>query len=245
MSTVTLELLGLKPRRTSNWNDRFATIADRLVEAFGVPSLGNFRDPVKEIFYILLSAKTTDAQYRRTHRELYRKYPRLRDLATAPVASIRACIKSGGLAGKRAMQIKSAARALIATYGGHTSAGLRKLSARDSFDFISGLPGMGPKSALCVLMYSFGVDAFPVDANVQRIAERLGAIPRGLKHYHATRRLAHLAPEGRCRELHIGMVVLGRKICLPRTPQCSKCCLLDLCKRGRRVVSEEGILHGA
>ncbi len=245
VSTETAKLLGLKPRRKSDWIERLATIADRLVAAYGVPSLGNFRDPVKEIFYILLSAKTTDAQYRRTHRQLYGRFRRLQELANAPVAGIRSCIRSGGLAVKRAVQIKSAAKALIAQYGNRSSARLRRLSSREAFDFISALPGMGPKSALCVLMYSFDVDVFPVDANVQRIAERLGAIPKGLKHYQALRRLAHFAPKGRCRELHIGMVVLGRKVCLPKTPKCSECFLRDMCRHGRRVVSEEGYSNGA
>ena len=53
--TTTARLLGKRPRRTSPWTATLSFVADRLVEAYGVPDLGNFRDPVKEIFYILLS----------------------------------------------------------------------------------------------------------------------------------------------------------------------------------------------
>lgn len=238
--TTTARLLGKRPRRTSPWTATLSLVADRLVEAYGVPDLGNFRDPVKEIFYILLSAKTTDAQYRATHRNLWTTFPKLSDLANAPVRDIRACIRAGGLAGKRAPQIRKTARALIAAGGTRPAKFLRSLEEQSAFDFVSGLPGMGPKSALCVLMYSLNVDAFPVDVNVQRIAERMGTIPAGLKHYRAQRLLSDLVPQGRSKELHIGMVVHGRTICLPRTPRCGSCSLVDLCRRGRKEASTNG-----
>ena len=232
--TTTARLLGTRPRKSSPWISRLAVVADRLVAEYGVPTLGNFRDPVKEIFYILLSAKTTDAQYRKTHRNLWNAFPKLSDLANASIRDIRSCIKSGGLAGKRAPQIRRTARALVAAGGSLPARFLKSLDTQGAFDFLRDLPGMGPKSALCVLMYSLGVDAFPVDVNVKRIAARMGAMPPGLKHYQAQRFLADLAPEGRSRELHIGLVVHGRTICLPRRPKCGSCSLVDLCRRGRK-----------
>ena len=111
---TTAQLLGVRPRRKSPWVERLAVVAERLKAEYGVPGLGNFRDPVKEIFYILLSAKTTHAQYRATHRNLWNTYPKLSDLANASIPEIRKCILSGGLAGKRARQIRRTARALIA-----------------------------------------------------------------------------------------------------------------------------------
>ncbi len=235
--TTTAELLCVRPRSRSPWPSRLAVVADRLFVEYGTPRLGNFRDPVKEIFYILLSAKTTDAQYRASHRRLWAAFPKLSDLAAAPVPAIRACIRSGGLAGKRAPQVRRTARALIAAGGTHPVRYLKALDERAAFAFLRSLPGMGPKSALCVLMYSLGVDAFPVDVNVQRIAERMGAVPAGLKHYQAQRLLAALAPPGRARELHVGMVAHGRIICLPRRPRCHSCTLVDLCRRGRKEVA--------
>lgn len=62
---LTCRLLGLPPRR-GVWPARLAVVTDRLAAEYGTPSLGNFRDPVREVFYILLSAKTADAQYRWT-----------------------------------------------------------------------------------------------------------------------------------------------------------------------------------
>lgn len=234
----TATLLGVRPRTRSPWPARLAVVADRLVAEYGLPRLGNFRDPVKEIFYIILSAKTTDAQYRKTHRALWEAFPDLPALAAASVAAIRRCIASGGLAGKRAGQIRRTAQALLAAGGPRPARFLKSLDLQPAFDFLTGLPGMGPKSALCVLMYSLDRDVLPVDVNVQRVAVRIGAIPAGLKHYQAQRRLAAVAPPGRGKDLHIATVVHGRTVCLPRGPRCGACPVVDLCRRGRKEVAK-------
>lgn len=82
-------------RGSRRWPQRFNIIADRLVKVYGVPSLGNFADPVEEVFYIVLSARTTDAQYRRTHAALRKKFRSLQALAAAPVDEIVPCIVGG------------------------------------------------------------------------------------------------------------------------------------------------------
>ena len=65
----------------ARWRRRFASIARRLQDEYGLPRLGNFRDPVREVFYIVLSARTTDEQYRATERRLHETSPTLVKLA--------------------------------------------------------------------------------------------------------------------------------------------------------------------
>lgn len=238
MSKLTVRLVpGARPRpRSSRWPQRLAVVADRLVAAYGTPMLGNFRDPVQEIFYIVLSAKTTDAQYRKTHSALRAAFPALPDLAKARVTAILRCIVGGGLANKRAVQVKRIAARLLADLGTDPSARLCAMTAEEAFNYMTGLPGMGPKSALCVMMCSLDFDVFPVDANVARATERMGAIPAGLKHYQAQQRLPALVPEGRCKELHVGLLVHGRTTCLPRRPRCDSCVIRDMCKFGKKML---------
>lgn len=236
MSQLTVELVPASkvPSRRRYWQEIFAAVTNRLVSAYGVPSLGNPRDPVRQIFYIVLSARTTDNQYRKTYRALRSKFPTLANLVDAPLEEILSCIADGGLANKRAVQVQEIAKTLLSRFGKAPSRRLREMPAREAFDLLNALPGMGPKSALCVMMYSLDHDTFPVDANVQRVANRLGAIAPGLKHWQAQQRLPALVPEGRSKELHIGLVVHGRKICLPRKPRCASCLLADLCKYGKK-----------
>jgi endonuclease-3 len=238
MSHLTVELLaGSHPRpRASPWPQRWAAIADRLVAAYGTPSLGNLRDPVREIFYIVLSARTTDAQYRKTYRALRLRFPHLIDLASARLRDVLPCIAGGGLVNKRGAQVRRIAATLLSRLGRNPARRLKEMPAHEVYSFLTGLPGVGPKSALCVMMYSLGIDAFPVDVNVQRVACRVGAIPAGLKHYQAQQRLPALVPEGRSEELHIGLVVHGRTVCLPRKPRCEFCIIRDLCAFGKKKI---------
>jgi endonuclease III len=239
MSLLTAQLLNKSTSRRSVWLDRFIEVANRLVDSHGIQRLGNYRNPIREIIYILLSAKTTDSQYRTTYRMLLNQFPTLSTLAKARVKQIQSCIESGGLANKRASQIKRTAAALLEIGGDNPNKRLRKMSERELFAFLTNLPGMGPKSAFCVMMYSFDIDVFPVDVNVQRIAERMGVIPKGLKHYQAQQKLSPMIPIGRSRELHITMVVHGRTVCLPRAPKCGNCCIREFCRQGRLKVATE------
>ena len=237
MSSLTVELLEGRPRRRRKprWEARFTEIADRLVAAHGVPALGNRDDPVEEIFYILLAAKTADRHYRRTHTALTARFPTLPDLAGAPLGRIYDCIRGGGFGNAKAGRLKSIAQILLQKFGGAPAAGLRAMSAGEVYSFLTGLPGVGAKSALCVMMWSLNFDVFPVDINVSRIAVRVGAVPPGRKHYHYQKLLPPFIPDGRSRDLHVALVVHGRTICVPIRPRCESCQIRDLCKHGTRT----------
>lgn len=235
MSCLTLELLrkNVSSQRASYWSRRLDAVADLLVAEYGVPTLGNFKDPVKEIFYIVLSAKTSEVQYRRVHRLLIRKYPTLLALSRARPSSVIRCVSECGLANKRGRQVRKIARKLVSNLGTRPSKALKSMEPEEVYRFLTGLPGVGPKSALCIMMYSLGIDVFPVDVHVNRVSARIGAIPRGLKHYQAQGLLPGLVPKGRSKELHVGMLVHGRRVCTPRTPKCRICCASALCKTGK------------
>lgn len=235
MSQLTASLLGgRRPRRSEKWTALLGEVADRLVKEYGNPNLGNYRDPVKEIFFIVLSARTSEVLYKRAYRKLFRRYRTISELANARISDVTKCIEVAGLGRKRSRQVIAIARQLIADFGPRPQRKLRRMSAEDVYAYLVGLPGLGPKSALCVMMYSLDFDVFPVDANVQRIAERLGAIRRNAKHYQAQQRLpAHVLQE-RSKGLHVGMVAHGRAVCLPRQPVCGECVLSDLCPTGIR-----------
>lgn len=225
------------PRNRQRWQTIFSAVCDRLVRAYGRPTLGNYRDPVREMLYILLSAKTTERLYRRAYRAMKASFPHLHDLARASVDEIEPCIRGAGLSRKRAKQVKGIAERLLRDFGDNPAPMLRKLEAEQVFRYLVSLPGVGPKSAFCIMAMSLDADVFAVDANVHRVARRLGALPSRLKHYEAQNRLPALIPNGRSRDLHVGLVVHGRQVCVPRNPKCSSCVLLDLCDFGNKRIA--------
>ncbi len=242
MTQLTAELMrsASGKLRRSAWPERMSVIADRLVGVYGRPTLGNYRDPVKEIFYILLSARTTESLYRSAHRRLFDRYPNVSKLAEASLDEVTKCIDRAGLGQKRAGQVLATAKKLVADFGGHPQTAIRRMTASQCFDYLTSLPGLGPKSSLCVMMYSHDFDVFPVDINVQRVSERIGIIPKGLKHYQAQERLPKVVPSGRGKELHVALVVHGRRVCLPVRPKCNECVIADLCRYGRRRLKDRG-----
>ena len=124
MSSLTASLIGVDRASpdASRWRRRFRAIERRLVAAHGLPRLGNFRDPVREVLYIVLSAQTTDQQYRETERRLRSSFPTLAALAAGRIDRTRHCITSGGLANRRASQVKRIAKRMIAELGGKPGA---------------------------------------------------------------------------------------------------------------------------
>ncbi len=199
-----------------------------------LPDLGNFADPVDEIFYIVLSAKTTEKLYVEAFRRLKMRFPSLPILAGALLSSIRKCVGSAGFGNKRARQVKAIARRLLSDLHPDPAGQLRAMDDAELFEYLTSLPGVGPKSAFCVMVMSLGRDVFPVDVNVHRMARRLGAIPSGLKHFEAQKQLPPLIPRGMGKELHIAMVIHGRKICLPRNPNCGLCVVRRFCEFPRK-----------
>ena len=239
MSALTATLLGQrKCRSDSMWPRVLSEVADRLVAQCGTPKLGNFRNPVKELFYILLSARTTETLYQRAYNNLMQRYPTVAKLAHAEAVDVYSCIADSGFGAKRSCQIVATAKRLQADFGGQAQAKLKTFSADEAFRYLTSLPGLGVKSALCVMMWSLDFDVFPVDANVQRILQRLGMIEENAKHREAQQRLPRFVPAGRSRELHSAMMVHGRKTCAPRIPKCGDCVIADLCQFGTRVLAQ-------
>jgi endonuclease III len=236
LSQLTSNLLGQRQvRPEAKWPHVLALVADRLVATYGTPTLGNFRDPVKEIFYILLSARTNERLYKPAHRRLSQRFPEIEQLANARIHRVLECVRGAGLGVKRAKQVVGIANRLLVDLGRNPQRQLRRMTAAEAYRYLTHLPGVGPKSAFCVMLCSLDHDVFPVDVNVQRVLERLGTLRKGLKHYQAQMIAPKFVPPGRSKELHVGLVEHGRRICVPRRPKCHTCILVDLCRHGRIV----------
>jgi len=230
--------MGRRSRRSDRWPRVLSEVTDRLVKRYGTPHLGNFEDPAREVFYILLSARTSETLYVRAFQALFAEYPTLASLSRASPRSVLKCVGGAGLGKKRSEQVVEVAKKLVADFGDEADAQLRAMSVTDVYNYLTSLPGVGPKSALCVMMWSLNVDVLPVDVNVQRIAARIGVIPGGLKHYQAQQLLPKFVPEGRSRDLHTVFMVHGRETCVPGVPKCGDCEIADLCRTGRKFLSQ-------
>jgi DNA (cytosine-5)-methyltransferase 1 len=210
-------------------------VARRVAATHGTPDLGNKSDPVDELVYIILSRRTRETAYQRAFDMLQREFTPWEALAEAPLAEIAEIVSFCGLGWRKAMSLKSALQALVNRFGSCTLEPTRNWSDEEVADFLCTLPEVGPKSAACVMMCSLDRAAFPVDAHVGRVLERLGVMApagidlRGRDHKAKQALLWDAVPPSLRYPLHVNLLVHGRLTCLPRRPRCSTCVLRDMC----------------
>ena len=109
---------------------------------------------------------------------------------------------------------------------------MRGASSARVREYLMSLPGVGPKTVACVLAFSFGRAALPVDTHVFRVARRLGFFNDRTNVVAAHRVMEELVPARLRIRMHVGLIRLGREICRAGRPLCSVCPLFDLCPSG-------------
>jgi endonuclease-3 len=102
--------------------------------------------------------------------------------------------------------------------------------------YLTALPGVGPKTAACVLCFSFDRPVLPADTHVHRIALRMRIVPPKATALAAQERLTQAVPPEATYATHMRLIAHGREVCRARGPRCDDCVLLDLCPTGRATV---------
>ncbi len=186
----------------------------------------------------VLSQHTSDVNSGRAFARLKARFPAWEQVAHAPVEEIEDAIRCGGLARQKARRIKEILNAIGEREGRVDLSRLHDLGDVAAESYLTSLPGVGPKTAACVLAFSMGRAAFPVDTHVHRVVTRLGWIPAGTTAEKAYQLVAPRVPAGIRYDLHLALIRHGRTVCLARRPRCAGCVLLDLCPYGQAVVRQ-------
>lgn len=224
---------------------------DELLEArYRSGDLGNVDDPLAETVYILLSKQTQEPVYQRIYRELRHRYPRWTDVLQAPNDDLVALLRPAGLYEQRTQQLKELLTRVqdanrerrIGPFARRprdlTLDFLHKLDDHEAEAFLTSLPGIGPKSARCVLAYSLERPAFAVDTHVHRIFNRLRLIEsNGRKKDHDP--FQEIVPTEMRKRLHINLVHHGRAVCQTQKAKCGECVLVSFCGQGRKAVAAD------
>lgn len=195
------------------------------------------RNPLDELILTVLSQNTSDTNSSRAFASLKRAFPTWQQVLDAPVKAVADSIRSGGIADVKARRIKTILKEIERREGNLSLRRLNRLSDEEVVDYLRSLPGVGPKTAACVLVFSMERPAFPVDTHVHRVTRRLGLIDEKMTAEQAYYVLAPRIPPELRYDLHVALVVHGREICKPRMPLCSECVVFDLCETGPRLLS--------
>jgi endonuclease-3 len=209
---------------------RLRTIRDRLRREYGRPVLRAHRAPVDELILTVLSQNTNDRNRDVAWARLRERFPSWDAVREAPVAEIEDAIRPGGLAPTKAVRIQRILEAL----GDDDLCWLEDAPLEEARDYLCELPGVGRKTAACVLLFSFGRPEVPVDTHVYRVTSRLGLIRSGASFDEAHDELLRLVDPEDAYELHVLLIRHGRRTCTAREPRCAECPLRRMCPEGRR-----------
>ncbi len=175
--------------------------------------------PEDTILGVLLSAQTTDVQVLKAFPAFRKKFPTWQSLADAEVADIAKSISTIGLYRSKARAMNGLAKKILHEFRGKVPRTMEELVT---------LPGVGRKTASCVLSYAYHVPAIAVDTHVFRIARRLGWSTQKSPE-KVERDLAALVPSHLWNNINRTFVRFGRDVCVARTPQCWRCPVAALC----------------
>lgn len=196
------------------------------------PLLNNKDDPLDELIFIILSQMTTSPSYERVFDRLKAAMPDWHILTETPVSHLTSLIADAGLSGQRALRLKQIADRLIHDFGQVSLAELVDSDDKTVQDYLTSLPGVGVKTAKCVMMYSLGRQVLPVDTHTARLATRLGLVPSGSM-AATDRELPVVVPPPLRFDFHVNAVAHGRAVCRAIKPRCDDCVLSSLCPAGR------------
>jgi endonuclease-3 len=183
-----------------------------------------------------MSQHTSDVNRDRAYSRLRERFPSWEQVLDAPVEEVADAIRPGGIADVKARRIQRILGEIEERESRVDLTRLNELADAEVVHYLVSLPGVGPKTAACVLLFAMGREAFPVDTHVHRVATRLGLAPPGSAE-SAHRVLEPAIPADLRYELHVQLIKHGREICKPRLPLCSRCVLFDLCEAGQVLMA--------
>jgi len=204
-------------------------VVERLSQVYGQPQWRPHGDPLSELVLTVLSQNTSDANSGRAFMRLRARFPTWEEVLAAPVEALEEAIRIGGLARIKAQRIKALLAEILRRCGSFDLSFLARLPLEEAQAWLEALPGVGPKTAACVLLFALGRPALPVDTHVHRVARRLGLVPGGAGAARAQEMLQASVPSELVFPFHVLLIRHGRRLCRARGPQCPRCPLADVC----------------
>jgi len=200
-----------------------------LERAYGRPPDLKRSPPVGELIRTILSQNTSDLNSLRAFAVLKKNFRSWDALAAARAGKIERLIRRAGLSRIKAGRIKGVLNEIRRREGRIDLSFLRDLSIEEALAYLRSLKGVGPKTAACVLLFSFGKPVMPVDTHIFRVARRLGIIGKGMAIEEAHKFLSGRVPKDLIYEFHLGIIEHGRRICKAKSPLCGGCAVYGMC----------------
>ncbi len=212
---------------------RVRRIRDRLRELYGVPLMRPHGQPIAELMLTVLSQSTNDRNRDVAYLRLRERLGSWQEVMRAPPAAVEEAIRPGGISRVKSVRIQAILEAIAAHERGPEGElsldWLRSAPIEEGRSYLVSLPGVGRKTAACVLLFAYGLREVPVDTHVSRVGTRLGLLRAGAPFEELHDQMLALTPPGEELELHVNLLRHGRRTCHARRPLCPDCALARMC----------------
>jgi endonuclease-3 len=209
--------------------NRVSTVVNLLKSQYGSRLLQPDHDPLTELVRTILSQNTSDINSHPAFDALKLAFKNWENVLNADVEEIIPLISVGGLGKIKAQRIKQSLLEIQRRRGKLDLNFLQGMPVAEARDWLKQLPGVGNKTANCVLLFAFGKPALPVDTHIFRVAKRLGLLSEKATLEEAHHILEKIALPEDIYEFHVLVIEHGRRICISRRPRCILCVLGGIC----------------
>jgi endonuclease-3 len=207
---------------------RVRAVRDRLRLVYGIPGARPHGHPIDELILTVLSQSTNDRNRDVAYLRLRERFETWEEVRDAPVDAVEEAIRPGGISKVKSARIKSILQA-IEPNGTISLQPISDMTVPEAQEYLVGLPGVGRKTAACVLLFALGKHDVPVDTHVSRVGMRLELLRPGAPFLELHDTMLKITPPGEELELHLNLLRHGRRTCHARRPECRACALRRMC----------------
>ena len=200
-----------------------------LEQEYGLPKWNPVKRHLDVLIETILSQHTSDLNSHRAFESLLDTFGNWQNVASAPEEHIAQSIRNGGLSRVKAARIKKILQGIGNERGNLTLDFLESMSTTEARDYLISLPGVGLKTASCVLLFSLGRPSLPVDTHIFRVVKRLGLLEPNVNINAAHSLLQNKINPTKTYQFHVHVIKHGRQVCHARWPRCSDCVLEKGC----------------
>jgi len=204
-------------------------LLNRLESEYGPRHWESRQDALSVLIETILSQNTSDTNSHRAFNSLLATFGNWETVAHANAEDIAHSIEQGGLSKIKAQRIKNVLEHIHQERGDYSIDFLACLSLPEAKMWLRKMPGVGPKTAGCVLLFGLGMPAMPVDTHVFRVTKRLGLIGSRIPVDQAHDILESLILPEKVYSCHLHLIEHGRRVCRAQNPRCHQCMLVEIC----------------
>lgn len=219
----------IQEQETTRIREKGLAINHQLTAYYGPLPPRARRDPLSTLILTVLTQHTSDVNAERAFENLVRAFPNWEAVRDAGEEEIAEAIKQAGLSNVKAPRIKEMLQRISDLTGEVSLDFLHNLGGDEARAWLRSLKGVGPKTAACVLIFSLGKPAMPVDTHVFRVTRRVGLVKPSLTAEQAQELLESVLPPEEQHSFHVNLITHGRRICKAQRPLCPECPILHLC----------------